>query len=69
MLSELLKSGHKQSSYLNDFLFRDTCISSNLILLLLSYFPFKTASVINEPHCHKSNRHRFDKKISQVTMI
>ena len=46
---------------------RGTYIGSNLILFLLSYFLLKMVSVMNEPHCHKNNLHRFDKTKSELT--
>ena len=44
-----------------------TCIGSNLILFLLSYFLLKMVSVMNETHCHNNNRHRFDKTNWELT--
>ena len=54
------------------FLFCDTCSTwnmyrLNLILFLLSYFLLKMVSVMNEPHCHKNNHHRFDKTNCELT--
>ena len=46
---------------------RGTCIGSNLILFLLSYFLLKMVSVMNEPHFDKNNRHRFDKTNGELT--
>ena len=45
---------------------RGTGIAPNMILFFI-FILLKMVSTMNEPHCHKNNRHRFDKTNWELT--